>query len=341
MSVSEGIDLGEIPDVIIAGPPCQGFSTGGGYKAEDPRNSLLLTTCKIISSVQPSLAVIENVVSLTNKRNRNHLDSAIQTLRQADYFCHVQILTASDFGVPQRRRRVLITARKNGNPFLDLVPNRQSNTLGLALSGLTTGVANHFPVFPKTGSRHELIAKRIGPDQKLCNVRAGPSSIPTWEIPECFGITSKTERHILEAIRTLRRRNRKRDFGDADPVNCSELSFECPISDQMHIDTLLSKGYLRMVGDDIDLANTFNGKYRRLSSNGASPTVDTRFGEIQLFLHPTENRSLTVREAARIQGFSDDFRFPSSNRDAFRLIGNAVPPPMALAIALRCKELLQ
>ena len=88
------------------------------------------------------------------------------------------------------------------------------------------------------------------------------------------------------------------------------------------------------MGAFYDLTNAFNGKFRRLKWDQPAPTVDTRFGQPRYFLHPDEDRGFSVREAARIQGFPDAYKFPSSDSIAFRLIGNAVPPPMANAIAL-------
>ena len=73
------------------------------------------------------------------------------------------------------------------------------------------------------------------------------------------------------------------------------------------------------------------GKFRPLPINGFSPTVDTHFGDPGLFLHPQHDRGLTPREAASIQGFRDDFLLPSQRSRAFRMIGNAVPPPMGSA----------
>ena len=70
------------------------------------------------------------------------------------------------------------------------------------------------------------------------------------------------------------------------------------------------------------------------------PTVDTRFGDFRLFLHPLENRGLGVREAARIQGFPDTFSFPKNKKFAFKQIGNAVPPPVAKSLASKVRGLI-
>jgi DNA (cytosine-5)-methyltransferase 1 len=95
------------------------------------------------------------------------------------------------------------------------------------------------------------------------------------------------------------------------------------------LQALVTKGYVRRLGNAYDLTHTFNGKFRRLLWGQPAPTVDTRFGDPWYFLHPDENRAFTVREAARVQGFPDWFIFHGPERSQYRLIGNAVPPPLA------------
>jgi DNA (cytosine-5)-methyltransferase 1 len=100
-----------------------------------------------------------------------------------------------------------------------------------------------------------------------------------------------------------------------------------------YIEALIKRGYLCKKGRGIDLTHSFNGWYRRLDGMGFSPTVDTHFGRPRYLLHPTENRGLTVREAARLQTFPDDFIFEGTEAEQYRMIGNAVPPKMAEVIA--------
>lgn len=106
------------------------------------------------------------------------------------------------------------------------------------------------------------------------------------------------------------------------------------------MDSLIHKGYIRRTGDECDLVGTFNGKYRRLSWSEPSYTVDTRFGAPRYFLHPDEQRGFTVREAARIQGFRDDYIFHGNEAAQYRVIGNAVPPPLAVQAAEFTRQLL-
>ena len=323
-------------DILIATPPCQGFSTASGYRKEDDRNNLFLTACRAVEIAKSKVAVIENVAGIINRRNRPLLDQGIAFLRNAGYHVEIVVLPCDKHGVAQRRKRVFVIARSGGRSFVsDDLLRKTSEMPGLKdiFGGLDAGINAHDPVFPVRDSRHERIARAIGPGQKLCNVRAGVNSVPTWDIPDVFGVTTEKERRLLESVRVLRRRIRKRDSGDFDPISVMDLNAELGFDAGSLVDGLLEKGYLREMGTCLDLANTFNGKYRRIDIEGVSPTVDTRFGDCALFLHPLENRGMTVREAARIQGFPDSFLFDGPSRHSFRLIGNAVPPPVAAHIA--------
>jgi DNA (cytosine-5)-methyltransferase 1 len=148
-----------------------------------------------------------------------------------------------------------------------------------------------------------------------------------------FGAVTPREKEVLTALVKLRRRDRRRSYGDADPVLPATIIRHLGRRCTRDINNLVGLGYLRWIDKYVDLQHTYNGKFRRLSLNGASPTVDTHFGEPSLFLHPQQNRGLTPREAARIQGFPDTFQLNCSRPKSFKMIGNAVPPPMARRIA--------
>ncbi|MGR9315566.1 DNA cytosine methyltransferase [Rhizobium leguminosarum] len=340
--LDESSNIGTDADVVLATPPCQGFSTAGGYQKNDPRNDLLAVAAKLIVSANPRIAVIENVAALGNSRNRDVLKNAIETLSNSGFTVNFSVLEAERLGVPQRRRRMFIVARQGAAPFNfgDLGQGPICCSLENALAGLDQGHLGHNPKYLSAGSNHEKIAKRIGQGQKLCNVRVGGAAVPTWEIPEVFGVVLDSEREVLEIIQRLRRTERVRRFGDADPVPLRRIEEALGRNPRSEIEQLMSKGYLRRIDDKIDLTNTFNGKYRRLRLDDVSPTVDTRFGDFRLFLHPTQNRGMTVREAARIQGFDDKFIFDKDERIAFKQVGNAVPPPVGRAVAEFVRALL-
>jgi len=329
-------------DIIVATPPCQGFSTAGKHDRFDPRNNLLKTSFEIIAKHRPKVAVIENVAAITNKRNIGFLQHALKTLSDANYHVEVIVLNCEEFSIPQRRKRAFIVARENNKHFETLKFRKPTKlvTVNDVLSDIPKDANSHITNLVESRSKHAKILEKIKPGQKLCNVRGGAASVPTWDIPKVFGIVTKSERDLLTAMRKLRRRNRVRTFGDADPVSREVIQSYLGYNASVEIRSLLEKKYLRAINNEFDLTHTFNGKYRRLDPNNSSPTVDTRFGEVQLFVHPWEDRGLSVREAARIQCFPDSFEFYGDSRSKYRQIGNAVPPPLAKEIANYVKGLV-
>lgn len=329
----------EAPDVVIAGPPCQGFSTAGKRDFADTRNHLLPLAGRLAAALKPKIIVIENVAAAASGAHRSYWEELEGFLKSQHYRTHTLLANAAEIGMPQSRRRLLLFAWRTKREIHFDIPSAQKGRLDYALNGVES-LPNHEPEPLVPGSRDHRIACRIGPGQKLSNVRGGPRSIHTWNIPEVFGKTTAAECRMLELIMRLRRQERCRDFGDADPISVARLTKAFRGQALPLIRSLLGKGYLRKIGEDLDLCHSFNGKYRRFQWDDQACTVDTRFGEAQLFLHPNEHRPFTVREAARIQGFPDDYKFDCSKRTAFRLIGNAVPPPMGRMVAAFTKELL-
>lgn len=323
-------------DVLLAGSPCQGFSTAGFRRVDDPRNSLLLVAPRVAGKLLPKVVVAENVPGAVAGTHRTYWESLHQQLRSIGYRTGDLKVDSSDFGVAQKRQRIFLIAWRT-NAIRDLVLQSKPKKILADVLAQVDGVANHQPVFLEPTSNDFKIACRIGPGQKLTNARGGELSIHTWNIPEVFGRTTKLEREVLDTVLKLRRQLRRRDFGDADPVSSYFLKkqFGAPI-----IQRLLEKNYLRQIGRYVDLTNTFNGKYRRQRLDAPARTVDTRFGDPRLFLHPTENRAFTVREAARVQGFEDNFVFSGTVVQQYRMIGNAVPPPVAQSVADLVRHLL-
>jgi DNA (cytosine-5)-methyltransferase 1 len=323
-------------DVLLAGSPCQGFSTSGMRRVDDPRNALLFVAPRIALKHRPKVVVAENVPGALSGAHRVYWDTLHQKMRDLGYQTHDLHINSSDFGVAQSRRRVLLIAWRTGAIPSFVIEKKEKKVLADVL-GKVDGVPNHAPVFLGEFSDDYKIAIRMGQGQKLTNSRSGDRSIHTWDIPEVFGKTTKLEKEVLSEVLKLRRQVRRRDFGDADPVSTKFLK---NVYGSDVLVRLVAKNYLRKLGHYHDLTNTFNGKYRRLRMDSPSRTVDTRFGDHRLFLHPVENRAFTVREAARIQGFPDDFTFSGTTAQQFRMIGNAVPPPLAYGVAKFVRSLL-
>ncbi len=328
------------PTVVVAGSPCQGFSTAGKRELHDPRNSLLLHAGRIALEIKPKVFVAENVAGALSGEHKIYWQQLEQMLRAAGYATMTLKLNAAELGLAQLRSRVIMLAWSGAREPNFQKPECKTQTLADVLADVD-GLPQHEKTFLPRDSTHFQIAKRIKRGQKLCNVRGGDASVHTWEIPEVFGETTHEERVVLQTTMKLRRTERLRDNGDADPVSIRSLRRETGSSASALVRGLVKKGFMRELDGGFDLANTFNGKYRRLDWKSVSLAVDTRFGDPRYFLHPSEHRSFTVRETARIQGFPDWFVFPGRSADSYRMIGNAVPPPMAKYIADGIRQLVR
>lgn len=328
-------------DVMISGPPCQGFSTAGNRNPDDARNHLLPLNAELAVRLNPKVVVVENVLAARSGEHSRYWSALEYRLRVRGYRTHTEVCDAADIGMAQRRRRVFLFAWRTGRETSWCWPRAVADRLDRVLSGVETQ-RDHNPKPLLEGSRLYRIAERIGPGQKLSNVRGGPRSVHSWHLPEVFGATTAAECSVLEATMKIRRAERRRTYGDADPVTPARLieEFGRAFDVRAVIESLLAKRYLRRIDRYIDLVHTFNGKCRRFRWEDVSSTVDTRFGDPHLFLHPNEHRPFTVREAARIQGFPDEFVFSGAEKDRFRLVGNAVPPPMATGAAWIVSRLL-
>ncbi|MEI7480394.1 MAG: DNA cytosine methyltransferase [bacterium] len=333
--------LPEKIDVVIAGSPCQGFSTIGKRKVNDPRNHLLLTGGQIAVKYDAKVFVSENVLGSNSGEHKRYWIKLQKFLTQNNYQTKLLKYNASDFGLPQLRKRLILYAWKSDliQDIDFLLPTVQKVLLNDIFKDMND-LKNHNLNFIENGT-DLTIANRIKQGQKLCNVRGGERSVHTWQIPEVFGKITKKEEELLTLIMKLRRQLRRRENGDADPVEKKVLKRYFDGETELLLKSLLNKGYIKELDKNyIDLKNTFNGKYKRLDMSSLSPTVDTRFGSYKNFIHPTEHRSISVREAARIQGFKDTFVFYGPVHKQYEMVGNAVPPPLSHFIAKNVKEKL-
>lgn len=327
----------EAADVLLAGAPCQGFSTVGKRLAKDPRNALLRRVADIASLRRPKCVIVENVPAALSGEQRAHWQWLEASMAAMGYNVRRVELKGEESGIAQRRRRLFMICWRGSDCIRLEMPTRDALSLREVLSGVER-LGDHQPRFPAPDSVDARVARRIGTGEKLCNVRTSPRAVPTWHIPEVFGETSEGERELLRTVSRLRRRNRRRSFGDGDPVDLKALDRELGRSAADQVKRLVDAGFLKLVDGFAELRHTYNGKYRRLDWNGLSPTVDTHFGRAALFLHPDQDRGLSPREAARIQGFPDTYRLSGNRGEQFEIVGNAVPPPMASRVAEFVRE---
>lgn len=240
--------------LIVSGPPCQGFSVAGRREKRDPRNRILAAVVRAITKLQPDAAVIENVAALLAKKHRGHLHRLKSSLRQAGYSVAIFQLDAADFGVPQRRRRMICFATKKLIGVQTLrealeSEKRRSVFVEEALAGLGSP-----PIYP-------------GPGQPLAT--AIPNHVAMRHSPR-----------VIEKISLIR-------------------------------------------------PGTGPMSYRRLHPQQVSRTLIS--GNRAPPAHFAEPRSITVREAARLQGFPDTFTVHGTFSNQMLHVTNAVPPPLAKA----------
>lgn len=239
-------------EIIVGGPPCQGFSNAGKRNPKDKRNQLYKEYLRFVRIIEPKTVVIENVpgiLTMNDSDNRKAIDKIIHDLIKMDYSVSYKILLASDYGVAQNRRRLIIIGKK-------------------------------LNLFPEPSNEKKTVIEAI------------------WDLP--YGenelnahVNFKPNKETVEKIRNLNQGEK--------------------------------------------LYKNYNFGRQRIYANKPSKTIATK----QNYIHPYYDRFLTPRELARLQSFPDDFYFCGSKTSMVKQIGNAVPPLMAKAIALKIKEVIQ
>lgn len=364
-------------DVVLGGFPCQGFSKAGPKRRTDGRNSLYLRMRDAVRKLRPSIFVAENVDGILQNFKGAFVEQIVGDFLALGYRVDYRLLNALAFGVAQHRRRVVFVGVRDDSPlqFRWPVPTHESvarngefavpeqrslfdcnvvcegklrppltirDAIG-DLVDLGASVPDHVVTnaWPKS---YEAIFAAIGPGQKLCNVRHSSTSVYTWHIPEAFGAVSHREKVILEVIATNRRHKEYGNIPNGNPLPVEEIERISGLSAVWaEIESLQAKGYLKRVASGFDLKGAMfcSGMFKRPEWTEPSPTVLTNFHNPRYFLHPLQNRPFSLRECARLQGFPDTFRFSSGSVDVaagYKLVGNAVPPPMSRAIAASVKH---
>ena len=364
-------------DVVLGGFPCQGFSKSGPKKSDDVRNKLYLEMRKAVMHLQPKVFIAENVDGLSQNFGGHYLRQIYTGFEELGYSVEYRILNAARYGVPQHRRRVFFVGVRDAlrHPFnwpepthtvvtrngesevfdsLPLSPKVLSDkppvTIRDAISDLRlldANVADHRVVL-KWPKRYDQIIRKIGPCQKLCNVRFAPTSVFTWDIPEVFGKVTKPQIEVLETIGKNRRHKKYGSIPNGNPLAQDIIEGLSGLPDlTKDLARLVEKGYLKEQDGKYDLKGAMfcSGLFKRPDWEQPSPTILTNFYNPRYFLHPTEDRPFSLRECARLQGFPDSFMFTDSEseqklKDGYRLVGNAVPPALAKLFGRSVTKLL-
>lgn len=300
---------------VIGGPPCQGWSSVGRGKIkslhgaamsllDDPRNKLYRRFLEFVAAFKAPVCVMENVPGMLSVEGINVADAVVQNMDDIGYTCTYAKVNARWFGVPQDRQRLI---------FLGV---RRASGIDVDMSGIRT--------FARRFRREAL---RLRAETTVRNALSDLPTILSGEGEDPIPYAPPRGRRS-EYIRLMRQRSNglltdhiTRSHNDQDLAAFSSMEQGAIYAD-------LDPQYKRY-RDDI-----FKDKYRRLLWDRVSWTVTAHLAKDGYsHIHPGQPRTLSIREAARLQSFPDDFRFFGNHGDRFRQIGNAVPPLMAWGIA--------
>jgi DNA (cytosine-5)-methyltransferase 1 len=304
--------IGDRPiDVVFGGAPCQGFSLIGQRVLDDPRNALVREFVRIVRELKANHFVFENVKGLTMGPQRQFLEELITSFNEIGYEVRTpwRVLNASSYGVPQDRERLILLGARKGFqlPEYPVPTSRQA--------GHGKGLA-HLPPGPTC-----LDALDDLPNAELFDeLNDGDSvSTPKWKQPSAyaaemralsqnawhFGYRRRWDKTVLTAsARTVHTDISRRRFAETQPGKIEPISRFFKLPPQGVANTLRA-------GSD--------------SARGAFTSPRP--------IHYRHPRCITVREMARLHGFPDWFRFHVTKWHGARQIGNAVPPPLARAVA--------
>ena len=302
-----GIEPGEL-DVLAGGPPCQGFSKNVPRKLRsmnDPNNLLVQRFLDYCEQIKPKAILMENVAEMRNGFAGRFSDEINERLDKAGYKVTPAVLNAAEYGVPQKRRRAFFLALQGASAPIIPTPSH----LDKPKQQLGFGIDNFVNVWDAIGDLPRL---QHGQGNEPCNYACEPFSEYQKAHRNRNGLVKN---HVARELR---------------PLQYARISALEP-----------GQG-IKDLPDNLKVKGGYSGAYGRLTKDGVAPTITRwvfhpgsgRWG------HPVDLRTLTIREAARIQGFSDDYEFVGSFVQQAGQVGNAVPPLLIKQIAATIKEQL-
>lgn len=305
--------IGDRPvDVVFGGAPCQGFSLMGQRALEDPRNGLVREFVRIVSELDASYFVFENVKGLTVGKHRLFLEELITAFDELGY-CVVlpwKVLNASFFGVPQNRERLILMGAKRELP-LPAYPESITRPAGVAKFAALD--------LPQGPSCHDALGDLPSPEMfdallqsdSVASEFSLPRSAYALEMRGLekqvghFGYPRQWNPKLLTAsLRTHHSELSRRRFAETAPGQIEPIS-----------------RFFKLSADGV--ANTLRAGTDSARGAFTSPRP----------IHYEQPRCITVREMARLHGFPDWFRLHRTKWHGARQIGNSVPPPLARQVA--------
>ncbi len=316
-----GLTRGDL-DVLFGGPPCQGFSIIGARDGDDPRNGLFREFMRVAKALAPKVVVIENVPGLATLNKGNVLAEVGLAFRDAGYTVTGAELVAAQYGVPQMRWRFFFIGWRND--------------LGIRYAGFpqpTHGISGIGDLLPNRTITDEEQAGFLRTADAIGDLPSiGPGDTGTeyigcpardYQKAMRWGLTSELWNHYAPA---LSEQNLCRIRSLLPGQDWRDLPFE-----------LLPDGMKRALRKD------HTRRYRRMKWDGVPRSIITRFRDPKSgeYTHPEQHRTISIREAARIQSFPDWFKFEGTNSEQYDQVGNAVPVLLAKAVASELADVLQ
>jgi len=299
-------------DILCAGIPCQSFSLANQQRKEaDPRDGLYLHYLNCVKIWRPKVALIENVSGFAKVNS-----DVVQSLETLGYSVGSTLVEVAVMGLPQYRKRLVYIAARN-------YENRQgAQIVGSAIRELKASM-NHAPI-PLSDAILDLprlrpctVSNRPGYESEATGFGATLKPEINGEISKyCAAINSGRSRQMCYNHKA--RFNNDRDIEIFSRLRPGEDSTAPSISNIMPYKSR---------------AHVFKDKYYKLRPNTPCRTITSHMRyDCNTYIHPLEPRGLTAREAARVQGFPDDYIFCGTFQRTYQQIGNAVPPPLARQI---------
>jgi len=309
-------------DAIVGGPPCQGFSTvrqvdgtnNGTRMVQDERRYLYREFLRYVEFFEPKVFVMENVLGIRSASEGEYFVRVQKEARALGYRVHAQVEDCVELGLPQKRRRQLFIGTRLG-----LTDYFRSELIAAPRA------CDHPPLWEAIG---DLPAVKAGEGEESCDydMERRKGHIERFGRRYLYSVLEIERAANLTAHRA--RPHSERDLRDFLLLKEGENSAEA-IRRGVEFEFPYDK-------------TTFKDRYTRQSRWKACSTIVAHLSKDGLmFIHPTQNRSLTPREAARIQSFPDWFEFPIARTHQFRVIGNAVPPLVSEAIGIAVKSYIE
>ena len=315
---SLALKVGEL-DLLVGGPPCQGFSINAPIRTlDDKRNHLFRDYLRIAETLQPKAILIENVPGIVSLGKGTVVEQIYRKLTEMGYSVAHRILFAGHYGVPQMRYRTIFLAIRGEDKRIDF-PEPEYNASAVANFSGAKELCYTIPT---------LFARNLQPHTSVWNAISDLPEIKPGNAVKKYNYPSLPQSNYQKILRRGSKNINNHMCSNLGKINLERLQHIPQGGSWRDIPyELLPNGLKRARRSD------HTKRYGRLHPEGLCSTVltkcDPHWGS---FFHPTQDRVISVREAARIQSFPDTYIFHGNLTQQYAQVGNAVPPLMAKAL---------